>query len=399
MSMITLHNSSRTEVTVLSNYFIDHFMPEANGEFVKVYIYLVRMLANAPVSFSLEEMADRLLCTERDIIRALKYWVKAELISLDYDSGSLCGIQILPLDARPIQDLHTGKSSHEDVPQTMDTPAPDSPITSGQTAAPFSYLDKMAKNASRPMTVREAAGNYGTAPVSSSDTGTDTGSSSLTPDRIKELKQNEDIVQLLYIAEQYLGKTLTSTEMQKILFFYDGLKLSADLIEYLIEYCVSRNHKSIRYIETVALAWAEAGITTVQMAKEANSRYTKEYFAILKALGISSRNPIDSEIALMDKWMKDFGFTIDIIQEACSRTVLQTGQPSFQYTDKILSGWKKKNVRSADDILVLDAQHKQRKLAKAAAAKPAQSSAPNRFNNFQQREYNFDEYEKRLLNQ
>lgn len=399
MSMITLHNSSRTEVTVLSNYFIDHFMPEANGEFVKVYIYLVRMLANAPVSFSLEEMADRLLCTERDIIRALKYWVKAELISLDYDSGNLCGIQILPLDASPAGAAHTGTPAHENAPHLIGTPAPDSPITAGQTASPVSYLDETAKNSSRPMTVCDASGNYGTSSVLSAETGTDAGSSSLTPDRIKELKQNEDIVQLLYIAEQYLGKTLTSTEMQKILFFYDGLKLSADLIEYLIEYCVSRNHKSIRYIETVALAWAEAGITTVRMAKEANSRYTKEYFAILKALGISSRNPIDSEIALMDKWMKEFGFTMDIIQEACSRTVLQTGQPSFQYADKILSGWKKKNVRSADDILVLDAQHKQRKLAKAAAAKPAQSSASNRFNNFQQREYNFDEYEKRLLNQ
>ena len=76
----------------------------------------------------------------------------------------------------------------------------------------------------------------------------------LSPDRVKELKQNDEIVQLLYIAEQYLGKTLTPTEMKKILFFYDELKFSPDLIEYLIEYSVSRGHKSMRYIETVALA-------------------------------------------------------------------------------------------------------------------------------------------------
>ncbi len=81
----------------------------------------------------------------------------------------------------------------------------------------------------------------------------------LSPDRVKELKQNDEIVQLLYIAEQYLGKTLTPTEMKKILFFYDELKFSPDLIEYLIEYSVSRGHKSMRYIETVALAWADEG--------------------------------------------------------------------------------------------------------------------------------------------
>lgn len=364
MGMITLNSSSGTEVTVLSNYFIDKYMPEANGEFVKVYIYLVRMLSSAPVSFNLEKMADSLLCTERDIIRALKYWSKQELISLDYDnSRNLCGIRILPL-------------------QTASAVSPD------HSAAGTDAEQKTIPEADQKAAILPDAVNK--TPVPDME--------AMTPDRIRELRQNEEIVQLLYIAEQYLGKTLTATEMQKILFFYDKLKLSADLIEYLIEYCVSRNHKSIRYIETVALAWAEAGITTVQMAKDACSRFGKDYFTILKALGINNRNPVDSEVVLMDKWLNNYGFSMEIIQEACSRTIMQTGQPSFQYTDKILSGWKKKDVRSSDDIKVLDAQHKKRKLTRESA-RPAQASAPNRFNNFQQREYNFDEYEKKLLNQ
>ena len=226
-------------------------------------------------------------------------------------------------------------------------------------------------------------------------------SGTLTPERIKELKENDEIITLLYITEQYLSKTLTPTEMQKILFFYDELKLSAELIEYLIEYCVGRNHKSMRYIETVALAWAKEGITTVEMAKNAASRYSKDYFTILKSLGITNRSPVDTEITMMDTWMKEYGFTMDIIQEACSRTILQTGQPSFQYADKILSGWQKKKVHNLNDIQLLDAEHKKRKMEKAAAASSTKSasSAPNRFNNFQQREYNFEEYEKRLLNQ
>ena len=54
MSLISLQNSSELEVTILSNRFIDNFMPRANGEFVKVYIYLLRMVSAAPSSFSLE---------------------------------------------------------------------------------------------------------------------------------------------------------------------------------------------------------------------------------------------------------------------------------------------------------------------------------------------------------
>lgn len=364
MDFITLQNPSRAEVTILSNTFIDKYMPEANGEFVKVYIYLLRTLSSAPVSFSLEEMADRLLCTERDILRALKYWEKMQLMTLNYVSGEkLSGILLL---------------------------SPDGNVTPAVSSAPPARNIPDEADA-----VQEAAA------ASAADTKTTTIPQPvpLTPDRIQELKQNEDIVQLLYIAEQYLGKTLSPTDMQKILFFYDGLKFSADLIEYLIEYCVGRNHKSMRYIETVALAWAQEGISTVEMAKNASSRYGKDHFAILKAMGITGRNPVETEITLMDTWLKEYGFSIELIQEACNRTVLQTGQASFQYADKILSGWKKKQVHNLDDIRALDAEHKKRKMEKEKAPARQTSSAPNRFNNFQQREYDFNEYEKRLLNQ
>lgn len=371
MAMITLQNSSMTEVTILSNTFIDNYMPEANGEFVKVYIYLLRSLSNAPVSFSLEQMADRLLCTERDILRALKYWAKQELLVLDFtDSDKLCGIALLSPD-KHTENASSVSASVETV-STVEQPA--------------------IQTASAPSAAVEPSVPTGKA---SSDK-----KQELTPERIRELKQNEEIIQILYIAEQYLGKTLSPTESQKLLFFYDGLGLSADLIEYLLEYCVSHNHKSIRYIEKVAIAWAEEGITTVEQAKRSNSRYNKEYFTILKALGITNRNPVETEITLMDTWLKTYCFSMEIIQEACNRTVLQTGQASFQYTDKILEGWKKKEVKTLDDIRSLDDEHqKRRQSKKAASRKPAAPASNNRFNNFEQREYDFSEYEKHLLNQ
>ena len=97
MSMITLQKPSQSEVTLLSNIFIDDYMPEANGEFVKVYIYLLRTLSTTPVSFSLEEMADRLLCTERDILRALKYWARQDILALDFaEDKVLRSIALLP---------------------------------------------------------------------------------------------------------------------------------------------------------------------------------------------------------------------------------------------------------------------------------------------------------------
>lgn len=396
MSLISLQNSSELEVTILSNRFIDNFMPRANGEFVKVYIYLLRAVSSSPSSFSLEHMADRLFCTERDIFRALKYWEGEKILSLTYTTDrQLSGITLL----EPFADAGHMESSasSENIFSTAGTSS--SPV-SAQMAAGISQ--PVALTGSAPKNVSLSSSNSAVSSSTSSELSTSADYiRSLTPDHISELKQNEEVSQLLYIAEQYLAKTLTPTEMQKIFFFYDELHMSADLIEYLVEYCVSRDRKSMRYIETVALAWTRDGVTTVEMARDASSRFSKDYYTILKAMGISGRNPVENEISYIDTWRKTYCFDLELIQEACSRTVLSTGQPSFQYADKILSGWKKKNVHTLEDVRLLDAEHKKRQLEKAVSRKKqpaAQSQSNNRFNNFHQRDYDFTEYEKRLLN-
>ncbi len=377
--MITLHSTEANDVTVLSNVFIDRFMPRAGGEFVKVYIYLLRMLGSPQEAFGLSQMADSLLCTEGDILRALKYWENEKLVSLIYEGNALTGITLL---------TPWNKADEISVNAEQDFPVQENPLSNLENAAAVSSQDTA-------FPVPDRTGSSSSSPAPSKPLSE---SRHLTPDRVKELKQNEDIVQLLYIAEQYLGKTLTPTETRKILFFYDELHMSVDLIDYLIEYCVGRDHRSIRYIETVAMAWKEEGITTVEMAKDSTSRYSKEYFTVLKAMGITNRNPADTEIALINTWTKEYGFTMDLIQEACSRTVLQTGQPSFPYADKILQSWSKKKIRTLEDVRLQDAQHQKRKLEKAAKTPAPLPKATNRFNNFHQRDYDFAEYEKKLLN-
>ena len=144
-----------------------------------------------------------------------------------------------------------------------------------------------------------------------------------------------------------MARHFLPTEMQKILFFYDGLGLSADLIEYLIEYCVSRNHKSIRYIETVATCLDSGRHHFCRGSQEVRlPAITKNIFLFSKHWASPTVIPVETEITLMDTWLKTYGFSIEIIQEACNRTVLQTGQASFQYADKILEGWKKKEVQN-----------------------------------------------------
>ena len=83
MAGLTLSGSQQINVTLISNEFIDHYMGDANGEFVKVYLYLLRCMAKTPEDFSLHMIADQMNLTERDVNRALKYWEQKGLMKLN----------------------------------------------------------------------------------------------------------------------------------------------------------------------------------------------------------------------------------------------------------------------------------------------------------------------------
>lgn len=104
---------------------------------------------------------------------------------------------------------------------------------------------------------------------------------------------------------------------------------------------------------------------------------------------------------MINHWMNDYGFTMDILTEACSRTIHQTGKANFNYADKILRDWHSKGVRHLTDIQALDTLHRQLKAERASEQnKPTKTNnSGNKFNNFKQRDYDYAQLENQLLNQ
>lgn len=341
MGQFKVYNSFPEEFTFIANSFLDFYMPSANGEFVKIYLYLLRHASGKGTALDLSSIADAFNCTEADIQRALRYWKNCGVLDVVFD----------------------GKGNLQEI-------------------AFYPPKEKAASLQETAVTLEK--------PISSNF--------ALAPDKIKELKNNDEVRQLLFIAEQYLGKNLSPTDMQTLLYLYDEVKLSSDLLEYLIEYCVSKGSTSMAYIKKVGLAWAEQNITTVTEAKEETNLYNKNYFTILRAFGIKNRNPLDKEIQYMNLWLNQYGFTLEVISEACNRTVLATGKASFSYADSILESWFKKGVHHLSDIDALDQNFQQQKASKTAVSKPLPASSKNKFNNFHQRNYNMAELEKQLLN-
>lgn len=132
----------------------------------------------------------------------------------------------------------------------------------------------------------------------------------------------------------------------------------------------------------------------MEQAREITSQYNKYVFSVLKSFGIKGRNPVPSELAYIKKWTSEYGFTIEIITQACERTMVQIHQPSFEYADKILTRWKDQGVKHPADISRLDDSYQ--KSRKAAVSRTP--DAKNKFNNFDQRTYDFKDLERKLLN-
>ena len=208
---------------------------------------------------------------------------------------------------------------------------------------------------------------------------------------MQSYRNRKDFAELTYVAECYLGKTLSKTEADIIYYCLDDLHLSVDLVEYLIEYSVDSGHKSFRYMKAIARSWAEKGITTIEEAKadsDAHSAFAGKCSRILKAYGIAGRSAGDAEKEYIRTWLEQFHMPMDVILEACKRTLDSVHQPAFAHTNKILSDWNAKNILSLEDVERLDPKRPGRSVKKARTSD---------FNNAPSRSYDMADLERKLL--
>ena len=85
MGKLVIDRGNFTDLTSVSNLFIDEYMPNANGEFVKIYLYLLRLVSGHSTEITTDALADLLCFTESDVERGLSYWERLGLISLSRD--------------------------------------------------------------------------------------------------------------------------------------------------------------------------------------------------------------------------------------------------------------------------------------------------------------------------
>lgn len=410
MTAINISSDIATSFTTVSDIFIDQYMPKANGEFVKVYLYLLRATGSGAGIATISEIADHFSNTEADIVRALNYWASEGILQVQTGAdGQITGINLCSLAVTGMQAAQSNiQSSVADnaTQNNMQSGVINNAVQNNMqsnldnnTAQNISGADSHVQDS-----VVEKLKNQATDKPAPSQ-------KEYTLDEIKEFRKNPDISELFFIIETYLKHTLSSTDTNMVLYWLDELHFSTDLVEYLVEYCITKGHSSLRYMNKVALGWADAGIKTVDQAKDDAAAHSQIYYSVMKALGITGRNLVDSEVSLINKWVGEYGFDMELVKAACSKTISAIQKPSFEYTDSILTNWRKKDVHTLKDVEVLDANFAKANKATGSGSsqganaangfskpKSNNSNSKNKFNNFNQRNNDYDKLEKLFLN-
>ncbi len=334
---VSLKNTHNPFVSV-PYWFICDYMPKAQNGYTQVYLYLLAELSQPTTSdISLEDVSLNLNMLYSEVVNALKYWAKEKIMV-----------------------FNKGEDDTYDISFCLNNP-----------------LEKKQDEPAPKTIIRQTRPDYRTEEIT------------------LYVDANPPVLKLFKTAEQQLKRMLTLSD-QKILFsLYDWLHMPFDLIEYLIEYCTFDNNKiTMHYIEKVAISWVDEGITSLEKAKHKVAS-DKRYFKILSTLGASKQNLTSAEKSCMNKWLDDYNFNMDVILEACKRSVLQTSKPSLNYVDSILSSWKKSKVSSMDDVHALDKAYEGKKSMSntSSTVKPV-SNKVSQFNNMYSHNWDFDELEK-----
>lgn len=318
MSLYKL-NTPFSNYTLIDNNFIDNFLPKARGEYVKIYILILKYASCGEGGFDSSFIAKNLNLLESDIKNALSYWNDVGVIKLTSIDEKTSNIEFLQL----------------------------------------------------------------------SESSSTTSSLNL----INEINDN-NLIDFFKEVELIIGRPLSQKEMEHYINWTKNFNFSYELILYLISYCVNKNKKDFRYIEKVAIAWADLNIKTLDEAMVYTEKREKNfvnYRKIFTYLGMPDSEISKPQEELFNKWLITYNMPIELIYKACDICFSKLSKTDFNYIDGILNNFKNSKIFTLQDF------ENYEKNKNSFIKGFSKSKTKNTFSNFPQRIYDYDKLEKLLI--
>lgn len=301
--------------------FVEKWGRIAKPEYLQIYIYILSCYKKNGNILSVDEISKKLHVSRESVLAALDFWTTAEILEEDEEYGY--------------------KFIFEDL--------------SGKTPAPSSAPKKTGRLRMRP--------SYASAEIDAA------------------ASINKDVDYLFKQAEKILDRLLSPSDFEMIYSFVDWLGLPVEVVIMLLTFVASQGKTTKRYIETVAIDWADKGIDTYESAenhiREIEIRMSNEG-KIRGILGIYDRSLTQTEKKYIKMWTAEKDVPLDLITEAYDRTVNATGKLSWAYMNKILMSWCDQGIESINSLKEFETLNK----LKSGNVRERSDKPKNKFNNY-----------------
>ena len=237
----------QADITCVPNAFIDELLGEANGEYVRVYLYLLR---HCSTNIKLHIVADELNLTDHDVMRAVSYWEKKGI----FQEG------VTKLAEEELRNEEAARQSEAKLEMKRE-----------QNYRKTSFFDEKNRDGSSLSGEKNRDDLFSSGEKNRDDSSFsvekkwDGSSSSVEKKREIDEEMFEGI---LYVAKHLLPGGVSRSHVQKLEYMVEYLAMDAELIEFLLDYCAGLQKTAPRYMEQVALDWHAQGIRTVKQAQE-----------------------------------------------------------------------------------------------------------------------------------
>lgn len=298
--------------------FVEKWGRFAKPEYLQIYIYILSCYKKDGSILSTDDIAKRLHISRDDAAAALDFWITSEVLEEDGDKYAF-------------------------------------PEDGGTKGSKGAKSVKTSRFRTRP--------SYDSAEIDAA------------------ASVNKNIDYMFKQAEKILGKLLSPSDYELLYAFVDWLGLPVEVVIMLLNFAAGQGKTTKRYLETVAIDWADKGINTYESAEE----YIKEIEMkmsnegkIRSILGIYDRALTQTEKKYIKIWTYEKDIPLPLITEAYDRTVAATGKLSWAYMNKILMSWCDEEIKTLDDIKTHETLYKLR----SGASKEKVTAKKSKFNNY-----------------
>lgn len=233
---IQFQEGMQADITCVPNAFIDELLGEANGEYVRVYLYLLR---HCSTNIKLHIVADELNLTDHDVVRAVSFWEKKGI----FQEG------VTKLAEEELRNEEAARQSEARLEMKRE-----------QNYRKTSFFDEKNRDDLFSSGEKNRDG--------SSFSGEKNRDGSSFSGETKREIDEEMFEGILYVAKHLLPGGVSRSHVQKLEYMVEYLAMDAELIEFLLDYCAGLQKTAPRYMEQVALDWHAQGIRTVKQAQE-----------------------------------------------------------------------------------------------------------------------------------